>query len=188
MRLHKNNSGITLVELIISIAIAAIVLSMVALMINSAANSFKRTNEDVDIQMESQIAMNQLSTYIMEATAKVKEDGSIEEPAIEEVNDVTEVTAPDVMYKLRYSSAGSVTYIFLYFISDKNRLYLITDNPASINKEFILGKEDEYLMTEHVTGFTIDNSKTKSAKITINFGLGKQTYTAEKNIKLRNAK
>jgi type II secretory pathway component PulJ len=172
--LYKDNSGISLVELIITIAIAAIVLSMIAIMINSAANSFRNTNEDVDLQMEAQITMNQLSTCIMEAkSVSVSASG---------------VTTPD----LKYIIDDITTYQVVYYLADKERLYLISadtlPDAEAVNRSEVLAGEDQYLMAEYVTGISIDNSDVKTADTVIIFGLGDQTYTTEKKIKLRNAK
>jgi hypothetical protein len=138
-----------LIELIISIAIAAIILSMVALMINTAAKSFKHTNEDVNLQMEAQITINQLNSYIMEATDVAKyEDGA-------------SVTSPNIKYKLTYIDEGVTTYNVVYFIADQKRLYLIPvrppinpddppNNPDDVDLLYVQTGENQYLMAEYV--------------------------------------
>ena len=176
MRLHKNNDSITLVELIISMAITAIVLSMIALIISTAAKSFKSTNEDVNLQMEAQVTINQLSTILMEAS------------------EITTGSAilPDKKYLIK-GSVDSTCYA-VYLKTDTNRLYLI---PADgINGEDIADSIDPtetteteylYLMAEYVTDINIETNK-KSPRIVIDFKLGDSTYTASKKVTLRNAK
>lgn len=179
MRQHRNNSGVTLVELIVCIAISAIILTMIALIIKTASNSFRRTNEDVNLQMESQIAMNQLSTYIMEASGVYPDrDG---------------VTDDDKKYVIKYVSQedgiATTTYHVLYYINDLNCLYLITDtDPAEVTLDSVKNHEAEYLMAEHVTDISIDNSDGTKAVTTLTFGLGDQDYTVRQTIRLRNAK
>lgn len=172
MKLMKNNEGITLIELIISMAITAIVLVMIVIFINSAANSFQHTNEDVNLQLEAQIAINQLSAILMEAS-------DITNPAID--------VSPDVKYLMD----GPIQCYAIYYIADKKRLYLIpaasTTVADTINPVASADTENQYLMAEYISGFMIeDNGKT--AKISIDFSLGGSTYQTSKNVSLRNAR
>jgi type II secretory pathway component PulJ len=169
--LKKNNDGITLMELVISMAITAIVLSMLILIINTAAGSFKRTNENVNLQLEAQITVNQLSTILMEASGI--STGS--------------AAAPDVKYLL----SGSPYCYAVYFIKDENKLYLIsaglTDDADRVTRTETIASEAQYLLAEYVKSFDI-SLEGKTAKLKIEFELGDQTLTATKNVKLRNMK
>ena len=173
MGLKKNNDGITLMELVISMAITAIVFSMLILIINTAAGSFKRTNENVNLQLEAQITVNQLSTILMEAS-KVTPGSAVE---------------PDVKYLL----SGSPNCYAIYFIKGENRLYLISagsiEEADGINPVLNEDTENQYLMAEYVKSFTITmDGTTPTAKLTMEFELGDQTFTTSKNINLRNMK
>jgi prepilin-type N-terminal cleavage/methylation domain-containing protein len=171
LRLHKNNDGMTLIELIVSIAITAIVLSMIVLIINVAANSFRRTNENVNLQLEAQITINQLSALAMEASS---------------IASSTKLSTPDIRYLLKGSS-DSDSYA-VTFIKAKNRLYLVQKDEAE-QADDVTPEDDEYeyLLAEHVDQFDIAFEDTKTAYISITFKLGDEEYQISKKVKLRNA-
>lgn len=73
MTMHKTrNKGFSLVEVIVSIAIASIVLLCVSSFLSVSANVTKKTSATVLSQQETQRTMNQLNRYIMEATKGVR--------------------------------------------------------------------------------------------------------------------
>lgn len=172
MRIRKNNYGITLVELIISMAIAAIVFSIIAIMINTAAKGFKRSNEDVNLQMEAQIAINQLSTIVMGASGDITSNTTV---------------LPDKKFLISYNT-GSDSYA-LYLKVDTDKLYLI---PAAnitaadgIDPTASVENENKYLMAEYVDDISIETG-TKSPKIYIKFVLGDSSFTMTKKVTIRN--
>lgn len=181
MRLHRDNSGITLVELIICIAISAIIITMIAVMINTASKSFRRTSEDVNLSMEAQITMNQLSTYIMEASDVYENSEG--------------VTDEDKKYVLMYekyeTSEGATvttTYHVLYYRAALDCLYIITyTDPATVDRSTVQDNEAEYLLAEYITGIDISKDAAK-VNVQINLGLRDRTYSTSKTITLRNAK
>lgn len=173
MRLHKDNSGITLVELIICIAISAIIVTMIALMINTASRSFRKTNEDLNLSREAQITMNQLSAYIMEAS---------------DVDESSEgVTDADRKYVIEYVTNEGTNHHVLYYRCDVDRLYIITNtDPATVDRSTVRDNEAEYLMAEYITGIDISKDAAKVI-VQINLGLRDRTYSTTKTITLRNA-
>ena len=64
--MKQDNRGITLVELIIACATAVIIMGAATLFIKSALNGYKTASDTIDLQMESQVLMEQLSIWIME--------------------------------------------------------------------------------------------------------------------------
>jgi type II secretory pathway pseudopilin PulG len=173
LRLPRNNDGITLIELIISMAITAIVLSMIVLLINTATHSFRRTNENVNLQLEAQVTMNQLSTLVMEA-------GSIEDST-------TGTETGDIKYLLVNSSDCYA----VFFRESEKKLYLIQKDTKVLADEVNPTINDEaqntYLLAEYVSDIEIDHSKDGIAVIKIVFQLGEEPpYTANKKVMLRN--
>jgi prepilin-type N-terminal cleavage/methylation domain-containing protein len=63
--ISRDNKGASLLELIIAMMIAAIILSMIFLFINSASKGFRKTNDNVNLQIEAQTIINQLSNLVM---------------------------------------------------------------------------------------------------------------------------
>lgn len=56
-----------MIELVIALMISAIIILMVMFFLHNASKGFRRTNDDVNIQMEAQTILNQLSNLAMEA-------------------------------------------------------------------------------------------------------------------------
>ncbi len=62
-----NNKGLTLVELVIAIGMSTIVIGAATLFLYNAEKSYRISQYSVDLQMESQILMEQLSNWVMES-------------------------------------------------------------------------------------------------------------------------
>ena len=62
-----NNKGLTLVELVIAIGMSTIVIGAATLFLYNAERSYRISQYSVDLQMESQILMEQLSNWVMES-------------------------------------------------------------------------------------------------------------------------
>ena len=67
----SDNRGVSLVELIISIAILVIVGGAVCSFILVGTNSFSRSNNDIGVQQEAQLAVNQMSDAIIDTAGSV---------------------------------------------------------------------------------------------------------------------
>lgn len=66
-----NNAGLSLVELIITIAILAIVGVAIGQFIVVGMNSYKHSNEEIGVQQEAQMAMNQMLDVIIDTAGSV---------------------------------------------------------------------------------------------------------------------
>lgn len=174
MKYKINNKGMTLMELIIALAISMIVLSMIAVFINVASKSFNKTNNDVKLQMEAQVAINQLSNLAMEA---------------KEIKPLLGVSEPNCGYCI-VGYNDSNTYAVIY-TSDNQKLYLIKTNQENILN--INYSDDNDLLAEYVSGIQMtqadSNKKTEIITLSLAVGMGnnRHTYTVSRKIKLRNA-
>ena len=74
MDISKDNRGTSLIELVIALMISSIIILMIIFFLNTAFKGFWRTNDDVNLQMEAQTIINQLSTLIMESEYMENED------------------------------------------------------------------------------------------------------------------
>ncbi|WMJ88587.1 PulJ/GspJ family protein [Anaerocolumna sp. MB42-C2] len=168
-----DNNGFTLIELIASMAIFVIVLSITVSFLSYGAKSYTKTRNEADLQMDSQIVLNQI------------EDLAIEAYWIDFVGVSTNVKAL-LLYK-----TDNVDIVFwdrelkkLYLVDEEN----ITD-VALVSR--ISYTDEENLMAENITKFNVPTSsevlkKDSKIQIEISFELGKQVYPAVLNIHLRN--
>lgn len=65
--IKQDNKGMTLVELLISIAISSIVIASIAFFMNYASRNYRNASNDVMLQTEGQTILNQLNEMIIEA-------------------------------------------------------------------------------------------------------------------------
>jgi len=166
LHLRKNDKGMTLIELIISMAISAIILSLIIIIISSASRIFRRTNDEVNLQLEAQTTINQLSNLSMEASK------------------IVHIDPPPSSFEEKYIiTCVGKSYAVLFSKTEK-KLYLM----KGINDSDVITKtytDAGNLMAEYVDIFTITGVK----KVTINitFVLGDDTYSVSKKVNLRNA-
>jgi len=62
-----DNKGTTLIELIVAISISVVILGIVASFLWQSTNYYRRSSEDISLQMEAQTILNQLKDMIVEA-------------------------------------------------------------------------------------------------------------------------
>lgn len=64
---NSQNTGFTLLELIVSISIMTLVVGSIAYFMAYSSRNYRNTNEEINLQMESQTILNQLNDLIIEA-------------------------------------------------------------------------------------------------------------------------
>lgn len=69
--MKKNNSGFSLIELVVSIAILAIVSAAIFEFVMVAIKHYQKETREVELQYEAQLAMNQLQDLLIDATKGV---------------------------------------------------------------------------------------------------------------------
>ena len=74
--MKRNNRGFTLVELIVSIAILGIIAVAVSSFLLAGTRSYTKVNYAVRLQYETQLAMNQIQSYVMNCSRGIAWDGS----------------------------------------------------------------------------------------------------------------
>ncbi len=70
-RMRKDQRGFTIVELLIAMAILAIVVVAVSGFIVVGSRSYASANSDISVQQEAQLAMNQMSDVLIDTTRSV---------------------------------------------------------------------------------------------------------------------
>ena len=62
-----DNKGLSLVELVIAISMATIVIGAATMFLYSAQRSYRNAEYSIDLQMEAQLLMEQMSNWVMES-------------------------------------------------------------------------------------------------------------------------
>lgn len=203
---NRKNSGFTLVELVIVMAIMGILGLAVVGFIGTSTKQYKYASKDVDLQYEAQLTMNQIGDLIIDAQKGVKyEPATVAAPvevasAAPEAGYIATASAEEASSEEASSEETSsdskliiynkdCTYNIIYRPSE-HKIYLRKDtlDPATgaVKAD---GQGKESLMAENVTGFTTDLSEAESKNsvgIVVDFKAGDKKYTSKQNFTMRN--
>ena len=198
-----DDRGLSLVELVIAIAMYTIVLGAVMSFLYGAQKSYRTAEYTVNLQMEAQLLMEQMSNWVMESN-------HIEIGGIEDSNYL-------VLYQIPRSKIEDTTLVRLETLGTRKiiymnngKLYIKIDNEASagafeseikndtLDTSFLTGTPDEeYCIGEYVISFTakvpdgVDANKINSVNIDIDMYEGlpsqSQSYSISDRFSLRNA-
>lgn len=203
---NRKNSGFTLVELVIVMAIMGILGLAVTGFIGTSTKQYKYATKDVDLQYEAQLTMNQIGNLIIDAQKGVKyEPATVAAPVeVASVNPesgyIATASAEEASSEEASSEQSSsdskliicnndCIYNIIYRPSE-HKIYLRKDtlDPATgaVKAD---GQGKESLMAENVTGFTPDLSEAESKNsvgLVVDFKAGDKKYTSKQNFTMRN--
>lgn len=172
MRGRSQDKGMTLVELIIAFAISSVVILMVMTLLNTVLHGFTRTSDDVNLQMEAQTVLNQISNLAIQAV-EIK-------PLEDEDSDGEES-------RYLIDGYGETDHVIVYAQND-HKLYLVTLSEGE-TAETTGYTVKENLLAEYVEGFEMmisDNSRYVDIKLQLKIN-GSEIHSVTKKIALRNA-
>lgn len=172
MRL-KDEKGYSLVEVLIVVAILAVVGGMICSIILSSTQLFSRSKDEVDVQSEAQTTINWLNDMLAEAGYGVTytEDANLH---------TLEVFNESNIYVILYEVAEKKLYCeeqqFQADVSDPNAARLVVTS--------------KQLLAEYVTEFNVDVSTLSDdnpvATITLGMKKGERSVNLVRNVTLRN--
>lgn len=191
----KDNRGLTLVELLISLAILSIVLVMATAFMVTGSNTFAKGSADSKVQKEAELAVNQIGDMIIDVNGGV--DMAVDTADRKEL----------VLYNAGSgSSIANTKEVIAWDSSDEsircskwNVIYDISTDSYTVDGTALY---ENQLLAEHVEGFEVDLSdayteklsdgteveivKSVSVKVAYTDGNGKASYATSPIITLRN--
>ena len=213
LRIQQQNSGFSLVELIIAIAILVIVTGAVCSFIIITSRNYANGNNDISVQQEAQLALNQISDVIIDATQSINYVGydesnqpikalkdsefifTPEKKALIVYNTVTPASGEGTEEPSTYADPGTPAedtstelhnYMFYWQKSDENLYFSMADAGGSFPMP---GEADCVLLAENVTEFQVDLSQVEErrvVKLKLNFQTGTRKFEMANNITVRN--
>ncbi len=212
LQIQKKNSGFSLVELIIAIAILSIVTAAVCGFIIVTSRNYANGNDDISVQQEAQLALNQMSDVIIDATRSINYVGYENSNPVKALKDSEFTFTPEQKSLIVYnteaaSEASSVqtaalteasgtegitgnaelkNYMFFWQKSDESLYFSIADASGSFPMP---GEEECQLLAEHVTDFQVDLSQIEErrvVKLKLSFQSGSRKFEMANNITVRN--
>lgn len=213
LRIQQQNSGFSLVELIIAIAILVIVTGAVCSFIIITSRNYANGNNDISVQQEAQLALNQMSDVIIDATQSINYVGydesnqpvkalkdseftfTPEKKALIVYNTATPASGEGTEEPSAYADPGTPAedssielhnYMFYWQKNDENLYFSMADAGGSFPMP---GKADCVLLAENVTEFQVDLSQVEErrvVKLKLNFKTGTRKFEMANNITVRN--
>lgn len=177
--MKKDNRGITLVELIVTMAVLAVASAAIYGLVIFASNQFNRQNKDVEVQQEAQLTMNQIQDYLIDASLGIsyKVGGGYV------LDDSTLAADQDKMLTIY----NNTTYYIIKWSSVKEEVYMQSFPYDEVGPD--LSIEDNWkLMAEYVTKFNVDITDLEKKGI-VRISLvytGNDDYTLNKLVNVRN--
>ncbi|MDE6388664.1 MAG: prepilin-type N-terminal cleavage/methylation domain-containing protein [Lachnospiraceae bacterium] len=188
--MRKNQKGFTLVELIIAIAILAIVTLAVCGFIVVGSRSYTSANTDIMLQQEAQLALNQISDVIIDTTDSISYGNGTELV----LKDSEFSSEPDekilVVVNKKGSNNDNDSYRFEWS-KDTQTIYFNTSDTVidDTNPEPVFNDTNRAILAQHVKELHIDISQFEENRvvmISMTFQNGNKEYTTSNNVTVRN--
>ena len=201
--MRKNQKGFTLVELIIAVAILAIVTAAVCGFIVVGSRSYASSNTDIMLQQDAQLALNQMSDVIIDTTDSISyglsTSGSSDMKLVLKDSEFAGEATEKCLIVVNRQEAGSnndnPSYWF-YWSKDDEIIYFneveahsSIMTPEQVENEFKNAESGKAILAQHVTDFSIDISQFEANRvvmISMTFENGNRTYSTSNNVTVRN--
>ena len=206
--MRKNQKGFTLVELIIAVAILAVVTLAVCGFIVVGSRSYTSANTDIMLQQDAQLALNQMSDVIIDTTESISYSGLVGGSMQTVLKDSefsgepTDKCLAVVNKKPEADDLNQNPSYWFYYSKDDETIYFnevdlydgIADPVAGpteseIKDKFDAASSDKAVLAEHVTEFSVDVSQFEQNRVVmlaLTFENGNRMYTTSNNVTVRN--
>lgn len=206
--MRKNQKGFTLVELIIAVAILAVVTLAVSGFIVVGSRSYTSANTDIMLQQDAQLALNQMSDVIIDTTESISYSGLVGGSMQTVLKDsefsgeATDKCLTVVNKKPETDDLNQNPSYWFYYSKDDETIYFnevnlydgIADPVAGptaseIKDKFDAASTDKAVLAEHVTEFSVDISQFEQNRVVmlaLTFENGNRMYSTSNNVTVRN--
>ena len=188
---RRDQNGITFIELIIAIAISAIIMAAATMFLGAAHKNYNNASAQIDLQSESQILMEQFGMWVMEGNRVEAFDASPPGPkgiVIYQIPRTPSVENPDGA-----AAPDPVTKRVIWLSASGKKLYTKTTTVTDLTADttVITAATDDgrrNLLGEYVTYFTgsVDEDSKASVTISLKMEYLKQSYEIKNVFKVRN--
>lgn len=203
--MRRDNRGLTLIELIIAITISAIIMGAVTLFLQTALKSYRTASAAIDLQMESHVLVEQLTSWIMEGNlVEITDDdvlviynvprqvssGRLPDGTTLDTNGrVISTTAPGTPAPQDMKSTKRMIWL------NNGSLYMLLEDGITdpyndtTDKDSLLADQSENrnCISEFASAFIPKwNANTESLSVTMTLKSGSQEYTTVDVISMRN--
>jgi prepilin-type N-terminal cleavage/methylation domain-containing protein len=201
MRSLKNkNSGLTLVELIVTIAILAVASTAIMGFLTVATRQYGKGNNEVSLQYEAQLANNQLMNLILDTQKGITYQYNTATNSVTIHSDADIPNPDDVVSKTVYlyaydeaSSGTRDTYFIIVWEKATKKLYITeydysTADPSWTPDHDPITKKEMGLLSNYVEDFSLDlNQVETEQRLRMNLTFKNESeYHVNQNITLRN--
>lgn len=202
--MRKNQKGFTLVELIIAVAILAIVTLAVCGFIVVGSRSYTSANTDIMLQQDAQLALNQISDVIIDTTDSISYgvragvgDMQLVLKDSEFGGEATEKCLAVINKNEAGSTNDNISYWFYWSKDDetiyfnKVEAYSSTMSTSEIKSAFedAADQTKVSILAQHVTDFSVDLTQFEANRVvmlSVTFENGNRVYSTSNNVTVRN--
>lgn len=177
--MKNDNRGFTLIELLVSLVIFALVVSAAVGFMLAGARSYKSVSGNVNLHLQSELTMNQLSEYIIDCNACLYFKTGTNE---------------NTLYVINKDSVGTYAANVFTYVKSDNCIYYKKGSATLSNGVYtctfpVSATND--LLAENVTKFDVtpihsEASNVTSATVEVSFLMNSVSTTDTRTIALRN--
>lgn len=202
--MKKNQKGFTLVELIIAVAILAVVTLAVCGFIVVGSRSYTSANTDIMLQQDAQLALNQISDVIIDTTDSIsyglRSGGSGDMQLVLKDSEFAGEATEKCLVVVNKQESGSVnnnkSYWFYWSKDDETIYFNEVDASSDMDEgdiksafEDAAQQDKVYILAQHVQDFSVDISQFEANRVvmlSVLFANGNREYATSNNVTVRN--
>ena len=197
MNIKSNNKGLSLVELLIAMAIAAVVSTLIITMITSSSSMFRNESKKIDVQNDMQIVQNQIADALRQATSiSVVKSGDSIRIYTGEINTTTKQLTAEYGSETSYPDSiityeNNVLYITSSYMETIPKGYILSENVTDFDISIAESPISYTEVTKDAAGNEVTVNKSYYTNplildITIKIGNGDEQKNADMMVQIRN--